>query len=431
MKSSATRLLLCLWLSLFSGLALGGCVVEAGSDSEPETEAEPDYQAVDELSSNPVLAHQGDFLTNPDCPSGTTGYVNASSTVRAACRAGILERNYTHHYVSITSETANWFTNVAGLKTRLQELVSAGIRPVVFLTSDTGAWKDKSISAIKADLTAVIPQINALADSYVLGIEIDEYWTASEAKQIGDHMQTLTTKKIAAHQLSNKWTFCKGYSWCDYMILQYGFGKTASQISSMTKTAIADLGKPLVAGEYNLNAGESTSVTLGNAAVTAGAAGFGNGGGSPSTPPQGAAVVINSVSTGKAYAIGHAEVSNVQPYIDRTFTITTLSAALDGQILIRTANDDKNVTTASHLKFTVKDARTVYVAYSGTATAVPTWLSGWTLTSEKLDMTDTKSNPRKLYKKAFAAGAQVTLGGNRASGVAGPTGFSNYVVVVK
>ncbi|MGH8591369.1 MAG: hypothetical protein ACREXX_19255 [Gammaproteobacteria bacterium] len=380
-----------------------------------------------------ALGHRGDFLTNPDCPRGTTGYVNATTGARDKCRAGIKRKGYTHHYVSITSYIKNFYADPVAFKSRLQELVNDGIKPVVFLTSDTGAWKDKSISAIKSDLTGFVPKIDGLVSSYALGIEIDEYWTASEAKAIGDHLQTITFKKIAGHQLPGRWNYCKGHYWCDYMILQYGFGKSESAVKSMTENAITDLHRPVVAGEYNTLsiAPETQSVKLGNAAVSVGAVGFGNGGGAfqppPNTQPK---VVIDWVSTGKAYALGHAEVLNGSPYVDRTFTIASLSATLDGGTMIRTANDDKNVMAAAHLKFTLAQPAAVYVAYSGAATVRPAWLTGWTLTTEKFDLTDTGSNPRKVYKKAFSAG-QVSLGGNRASPAAGPSGYSNYVVVVR
>jgi hypothetical protein len=84
-----------------------------------------------------------------------------------------------------------------------------------------------------------------------------------------------------------KWDYCKS-SWCDYMILQYGFGLSETAIKDMTRQAKNELGKPVVAGEY-CNTTESESIRLGNAAVSAGASGFGNGGtpfvGSDKTPP--------------------------------------------------------------------------------------------------------------------------------------------------
>ena len=62
------------------------------------------------------------------------------------------------------------------------------------------------------------------------------------------------------------------------MVLQYGFGKNEDEIRSMTKQAISAIGKPVVAGEYAFNTPETVSIALGNAAVSAGSSGFGNGG---------------------------------------------------------------------------------------------------------------------------------------------------------
>ena len=60
-------------------------------------------------------------------------------------------------------------------------------------------------------------------------------------------------------------------------MLQYGFGESASKLKQLTKAAMADLKKPVVAGEYALF-DEKKGVPLGNAAVSVGASGFGNGG---------------------------------------------------------------------------------------------------------------------------------------------------------
>ena len=76
--------------------------------------------------------------------------------------------------------------------------------------------------------------------------------------------------------MSDRWNLCR-LAWCDYMMLQYGFGKTETQIETMTESAMNDLNKPVVAGEYSLSS-ERVSVKLGNAAVSVGAKGFGNGG---------------------------------------------------------------------------------------------------------------------------------------------------------
>jgi len=99
--------------------------------------------------------------------------------------------------------------------------------------------------------------------------------------------------------------------------------------------------------------------------------------------------------------------------------------------MIRTANDDKIVTSTSHLTFDVSQQANVYVVYCGAATQLPAWLSDgtWTTVTETLDTTDLPANPRKIFRKSVAAG-QVALGGNLASPAGGPTGYSNYIVIV-
>jgi LmbE family N-acetylglucosaminyl deacetylase len=139
-------------------------------------------------------------------------------------------------------------------------------------------------------------------------------------------------------------------------------------------------------------------------------------------------VVVNSVSTRKAYVTATAAVG-ITYYIDRTFKIGSLSAGLAGGILIKTANDDKNVTTANHLTFTPSAASTVYVAFDKRATRLPGWIDGtWRLTGESFTSNgDGAASPMGVYAKNFAAG-QVRLGGNKQSPAAGAS--SCYVVIV-
>ena len=244
------------------------------------------------------LPQYADFLTIPACRAETTFYSNPATTAseRAACRSAVKSRGYTHLYISIAHEHANWFTSPAGFRPLLQELVDDDIEPVVFLTSDTGAWKDGAIRAIKTDLNNVVPQIDELVSSYVIGIEADEYWTEGEADSIGAHMQKLTSKKIAVHQTSHRWDFCVKASWCDYMMLQYidpTTPITTAEISTITEEAKADLGdKPIVGAEYQ-GGSESASIPLGTAADAAGTRGFGNGG----VPPPFPSAPANNVRT--------------------------------------------------------------------------------------------------------------------------------------
>ncbi len=140
----------------------------------------------------------------------------------------------------------------------------------------------------------------------------------------------------------------------------------------------------------------------------------------------GFAVTIDSVSTGRTYRTTTAQAGALH-YVDRSYTVLSLGAALGGGTLLRTANDDKAVTASSHLKFTVSGPAVLHVCYDKRASSVPSWLGSWTLTSENFAVSDGGASPMRVFRKSVAAG-QVTLGGNLASGAAGAQ--SNYVVVV-
>jgi Zn-dependent metalloprotease len=146
----------------------------------------------------------------------------------------------------------------------------------------------------------------------------------------------------------------------------------------------------------------------------------------PNDPPS--LVQIVSVSTGKKYALSEAK-SGAQAYIDRNYTVNAVSAGLAGGVLVQTANDDKAVSTATHLKLKAHKDALLYVAYDRRAGSLPTWLASWTPTAESLSTTDSGASPLKVYKKAVSAGAEITLGGNLNGGDTGAR--SNYLVVAK
>jgi hypothetical protein len=140
-------------------------------------------------------------------------------------------------------------------------------------------------------------------------------------------------------------------------------------------------------------------------------------------------VEIVSVSTGRKYALGLAQVGS-KPYIDRTYTIKKIGAGLAGGALVQTANDDKKVAAASHLKLKALKDIVLYAAYDKRGQAKPpTWLAAWQPTIETLETTDADASPMKVFKKSFAAGAEVTLGGNLQGGDNGAR--SNYFLVAR
>jgi len=152
------------------------------------------------------------------------------------------------------------------------------------------------------------------------------------------------------------------------------------------------------------------------------------------------------VASGRAYQWTTLRVG-ASLYIDRTFTVTGVPAALQDQILLRSANDDK-FSAASNTGFITfslaKEAR-VYVAYTAVNTTLAsTWCTtanGWQ--DEHITLATSlpgAESHRLVRSKLFPAGT-VQLGGNGATSgtssmyhvVVAPTGVqealtSNLVV---
>jgi len=147
--------------------------------------------------------------------------------------------------------------------------------------------------------------------------------------------------------------------------------------------------------------------------------------------PQAPLITVSAVSTRKPYDTMTAKVG-VTYWIDRDYKITALSPLLDGGMMIRGANNDKNVAAPAHLTFTLGAPATVYVAYDKRGKKLPAWLDdgSWQLTDEALSASggDVQASPWRVYARRFPAGT-VTLGGNKQPPADGAG--SNYVVIVK
>jgi hypothetical protein len=149
---------------------------------------------------------------------------------------------------------------------------------------------------------------------------------------------------------------------------------------------------------------------------------------SVSEAPAGSLVTVTYVSTDKPYSIATAGLDAL-PYIDRSYVVTDISAGLVGGALVRTAMDDKYITTTSHLTLRLGQESDVYVAYDKRGTTRPTWLDGsWIVTAESLSTTDGAASPLVVYRKTVSAG-DLMLGGNHAGGDTGAR--ANYVVIVQ
>ncbi len=107
---------------------------------------------------------------------------------------------------------------------------------------------------------------------------------------------------------------------------------------------------------------------------------------------------------------------------DRDVTIATMPDALLGGEMLLTACDAKAF-VGDVATFVAAQDITVYVGLdSRITTTIPSWLSAWTLTTDTI--VNNKDVVFNLYKKDFAAGDLVTLGGNENS-----SGCVNYTVI--
>lgn len=244
------------------------------------TSAAPGPPPPVEVTKVPALPHATDFLTT-GCR--THLYPGLDSATRKLCRDGIRARGYTHFYIYAYNEedyggpSFNLYTAPEQFRQLLQELKDDGLEPVVWLAPDDAPkLAELPTPRILSMFDHLIPVIDDLVSSYVLGLELEEYWSVEKADTLGGRVAALTDKLIGVHQHPAKWSYCE-FAWCNYIVLQYGFEKRPEEIAAVTRRAIAALGKPVVAGEYEID-DEARAVSLGNRGIAAGAAGFGNGG---------------------------------------------------------------------------------------------------------------------------------------------------------
>jgi hypothetical protein len=123
--------------------------------------------------------------------------------------------------------------------------------------------------------------------------------------------------------------------------------------------------------------------------------------------------------------------ANQSVYTDRSYQYVSIPSALNGQLVLQTANNDKQSTDSSFISFTVNQNSTVYILDSpSSANLESDWLNaahGWTLQSYTVAVSTVSGGTRqvRVWSKTFTAGSQVILGGNK-----GNSDSNMYTVVV-
>ena len=115
-------------------------------------------------------------------------------------------------------------------------------------------------------------------------------------------------------------------------------------------------------------------------------------------------------------------------YLDRAYTLTSIPESLRDGVWLLPENDDKTISREDYLEFRVDRDVDVYIAFTPTATSLPTWMTPFTPTGETLGVT-AGTPTLALYSRFYAAGSTITLGGNVAAGISGG-GNNNYITIV-
>ena len=120
--------------------------------------------------------------------------------------------------------------------------------------------------------------------------------------------------------------------------------------------------------------------------------------------------------------------NGMEYYTDRDYTLTSVPSAYVGMEAILTPNDGRDYTAPSdYLKFEMPYDGNVYVAYDSRATSLPTWMSGFSDTGDRI-YTSLGTQPYlKIFSRPYSSGDCVNLGCNKASGFVGGT-VSNFLV---
>lgn len=153
---------------------------------------------------------------------------------------------------------------------RIDYLLAQGLAVVVWLMADDSKDWAAAFAKNAASCLRWIVDDGLLGgvSTVVLGLEMDEYWSSSEAKAVAKATRKVWEGKVGTHHTSGKAMFS---SLGDLLFYQVDPGRTAAQIKTDTAAALRH-GKPV--NFFELDRGPNKS--LAQAALDAGAFGVGN-----------------------------------------------------------------------------------------------------------------------------------------------------------
>ena len=159
---------------------------------------------------------------------------------------------------------------VSLMRSRILHLRHSGFAVVAWIMSDDSAPWARALASDASACLARISEAGLLDDAstVVAGLEMDEYWGASEAARVIAACRAVYGGVIGVHHTDGRAPFA-GLG--DVLFYQTAPGRTAAQIAAETRRALAT-GKPVNFFELDRHANRA----LAEAALDAGAFGVGN-----------------------------------------------------------------------------------------------------------------------------------------------------------
>ena len=161
-------------------------------------------------------------------------------------------------------------------ESRINHLNSRGLRPVMWLMADDSpSLAALPLSKHKSHNAEIVRRFDSSVDGYVIGLEVDEYWTAAQTNEMILDLKKRTNKPIGVHLTPS--TPLAYVTHADVLYLQTGFGLSQEQFTEKVKAILSVTSKPVIVSEYHLNSSSLEARALGDIACQLGAMGTGNG----------------------------------------------------------------------------------------------------------------------------------------------------------
>ena len=203
--------------------------------------------------------------------------VNVDDAWRRRVENALINQGDTHIYI-YSQNGDDGIGNVSpqsDWEVRLDHLNSRGLRPVLWLMADDSPnLASKPLSYHKSHNSEMVRRFDDKVDGYVIGLEVDEYWSAAQVREMVADLKAKTNKPVGVHLSPGiKPEYLDN---ADIIYLQTGFNLNESQFRAKVTEALS-LGKPVIVSEYHMDSSSTVAKRYGDIACQMGAVGTGNG----------------------------------------------------------------------------------------------------------------------------------------------------------